>query len=171
MFLYLVPSLAECAAVIILFFAKFRMWTIAVVITGGIFLYFAVTIKITVWRTKFREKQNKYDNDFHDKAQDSIVNFETVKYFTAEKYEANRYLTSVAKYESQVSNTQSSMYLLNFTQQLILQLTLLGALLLAAQGVKNGKMTLGAWVAVMSWILQIFQPLQFLGFVYSGIAE
>lgn len=171
MFLYLVPSLAECAAVIILFFAKFRMWTIAVVITGGIFLYFAVTIKITVWRTKFREKQNKYDNDFHDKAQDSIVNFETVKYFTAEKYEANRYLTSVAKYESQVSNTQSSTYLLNFTQQLILQLTLLGALLLAAQGVRNGKMTLGAWVAVMSWILQIFQPLQFLGFVYSGIVQ
>ena len=125
---------------------------------GGILLYFIVTIKITVWRAKFRKKQNKYDNDFHDKAQDSIINFETVKYFTAEKYEAERYLTSVAKYESQVSNTMASMHLLNLMQQVILQATLMGALLLAAKGVQDGEMTLGAWVAVMSWILQIFQP-------------
>lgn len=171
LFLYLIPAMAEALAVIVLFFVSFNQWEVAVTILGGVVLYFYVTIRITIWRKKFREKQNKYDNDFHDKAQDSIVNFETVKYFTAEKYEANRYLESVTKYEKNVSNTMNSMQLLNFVQQLILNATMLGALILCAGAVYRDEMSLGGWVAVMAWIIQIFQPLNFLGSIYSGIVQ
>ena len=124
LFLYLVPAMGEAAAVIVLFFVQFEQWEVAMVILAGVFMYFFVTVRITIWRKKFREKQNKYDNDFHDKAQDSIINFETVKYFTAEKYEAARYLNSVAKYEKNQANTMSSMVLLNFVQQVILNATM-----------------------------------------------
>ena len=120
---------------------------------------------------KFREKQNKYDNDFHDKAQDSIINFETVKYFTAEKYEAARYLNSVAKYEKNQANTMSSMVLLNFVRQVILNATMCFALILCAYAVRRGDMTLGSWVAIMAWITQIFAPLNFLGSIYTGIVQ
>jgi len=87
LFLFLMPALAECLAVVILFFAEFQQWTIGVVIFVGVIVYCIVTIWITQWRKKFREGTNKTDNDLHDKAQDSILNFETVKYFTAEAFE------------------------------------------------------------------------------------
>ena len=92
LFLFLMPALAECLAVVILFFAEFQQWSIGVVIFVGVIVYCIVTIWITQWRKKFREGTNKTDNDLHDKAQDSILNFETVKYFTAEAFEVLREL-------------------------------------------------------------------------------
>lgn len=171
MFLFLVPAILECAAVILLFFFKYQEWSIALVIAGGVISYFIVTIAITIWRKKFRDKTNKHDNAFHDKAQDSIVNFETVKYFTAEAYEIQRYKDSVVKYKQYEGVTLTSMQLLNFVQQMILNTTLMGAMIISAKKVSDGRMTIGAWVALQAWIIQMFLPLNFLGSIYGMVVN
>ena len=84
LFLWLVPALGECAAVAILFLFSIDQWVLSVIVFSGVCIYALSTVWITLWRKKFREATNKNDNDLHDKAQDSILNFETVKYFTAE---------------------------------------------------------------------------------------
>jgi ABC-type transport system involved in Fe-S cluster assembly fused permease/ATPase subunit len=171
LFLFLLPALAECLAVVILFFAQFQQWGLGVLVFSGVVLYSAATIIITQWRKKFREATNKHDNDFHDKAQDSILNFETVKYFTAEQFEVERFKTSVVKFQQYNSATQLSLSLLNISQQFILIGTLLGAMLISGQAVVNGEMSLGGWVAVQAWVGNIFVPLNFLGTVYAMIVQ
>ena len=172
MFLFLIPALGECLAVMILFFTKFKdLWLIGVTIGIAVAIYILVTVRITIWRKKFREGTNKHDNEFHDKAMDSITNFETVKYFTAESYEVNRYAKSVVKYQQFNAATLVSMQALNFAQNVILNSCLVACLLVSGKAVVNGEMTVGAWVAVQTWILQIFQPLNFLGTVYSMIIQ
>jgi len=169
--LFLLPALAECLAVVILFFAQFQQWGLGVLVFCGVLLYSIGTIAITQWRKKFREGTNKSDNDLHDKAQDSITNFETVKYFTAEAMEVSRFKTSVVKFQQYNSMTALSMSILNMMQQFLLIGTMLGAMLIAGQAVANGDMTLGGWVAVQSWVTQIFVPLNFLGSVYAMIVQ
>jgi ABC-type transport system involved in Fe-S cluster assembly fused permease/ATPase subunit len=126
---------------------------------------------ITQWRKKFREATNKHDNDFHDKATDSIINFETVKYFTAEDFEVNRFKESVVKYQVFSSSTTVSLSILNMTQQLILNGAMLGAMILSGYAVVKGQMTLGGWIAVQSWVATVFVPLNFLGSVYAMIVQ
>lgn len=128
-------------------------------------------LRITIWRKKFREKTNKHDNEFHNKAQDSILNFETVKYFAAEQYEVDRYTTSVTKFQQFNAATLVSMQMLNFTQQVILCGCLLGCIILSAQAVIAGEMTIGGWVAVQAWVTTIYQPLNFLGSIYAAIVQ
>lgn len=151
MFLYLIPALAECLAVVILFFAQYEQWGLGVLIFGGVSLYIVITIGITQWRTKVRAVVNKSDNDFHDKMNDSFTNYETVKYFTAETYEIERYLASVIKFQNATAVTNYSLNILNASQQFLLCATLLGSILIAGKAVINGQMTLGGWVAVQSW--------------------
>jgi ABC-type multidrug transport system fused ATPase/permease subunit len=82
LFLMLIPAMVECLAVVILFFAQYKQWLLGVIVLTGVSLYSFATIVITNWRKKFREETNKHDNDYHNKATDSIINYETVKYFT-----------------------------------------------------------------------------------------
>jgi len=171
LFLYLVPALAECLAVVLLFFGQYRQWGLGVLIFGGVSLYIVVTIGITQWRTKVRAVVNKSDNDFHDKMNDSFTNYETVKYFTAEKYEIDRYLSSVIKYQKATATTNYSLNVLNASQQFLLSATLLGSILIAGKAVVSGDMSLGDWVAVQSWVAQIFIPLNFLGSIYGMIVQ
>ena len=93
---------------------------LGVLVFVSVALYSVATIAITLWRKKFREKTNKHDNDFHEKATDSIINFETVKYFTAEKFEIKRFKDAVVKYQQYNSATQFSLSFLNITQQVFM---------------------------------------------------
>jgi ABC-type transport system involved in Fe-S cluster assembly fused permease/ATPase subunit len=171
LFLFLIPALAECLAVVVLFFAEYKQWSLGLIVLGGVLFYSIATIAITQWRKKFREATNKHDNDFHDKATDSIINFETVKYFTAEDFEVNRFKESVAKFQVFSSSTTVSLSVLNMTQQLILNASMLGAMIVSGQAVIRGEMTLGGWIAVQSWVATIFVPLNFLGSVYASIVQ
>jgi ATP-binding cassette, subfamily B, heavy metal transporter len=163
MFLFLIPAMGECLAVAVLFFVKYSQWQLGVLIVIGVALYTAVTITITEWRKKFREATNKHDNDYHDKATDSIINYETVKYFTGEEFEIQRFTKSVIQFQKFSSNTQFSLNVLNVSQQVILMSTMLGTMLVAGRAVVNGHMTVGGWVAVQSWVVSLFAPLNFLG--------
>lgn len=171
LFLFLLPALTECLAVVLLFFASFQQWGLGVLVFCGVTVYAGYTIIVTQWRKKFRESTNKHDNDFHDKAQDSILNFETVKYFTAEAFEISRFKDSVVKFQQFNSATQMSLSILNAGQQFILIGTLLGAMLISGQAVAKGEMSLGGWVAVQAWVTTIFVPLNFLGTVYAMIVQ
>lgn len=171
LFLFLLPALTECLAVVLLFFGSFQQWGLGVLVFCGVTVYAGYTIIVTQWRKKFRESTNKHDNDFHDKAQDSILNFETVKYFTAEAFEISRFKDSVVKFQQFNSATQMSLSILNCGQQFILIGTLLGAMLISGQAVAKGEMSLGGWVAVQAWVTTIFVPLNFLGTVYAMIVQ
>lgn len=171
LFLFLIPALAECLAVVILFFAEYKQWGLGLIVFGGICLYIYMTITITMWRKKFREQTNKHDNDFHDKATDSIINFETVKYFTAEKFELDRYREAVIKYQVVNSSFMYALNILNISQATILQIVLVGAMLISARAVYDGDMSIGGWIAVQSWVANVFVPLNFLGGIYSGIVQ
>ena len=117
LFLFLIPALLECLAVIILFFINFKQWGLGFIVFFGVVLYSIATVFITQWRKKFREQTNKHDNEFHDKATDSVINYETVKYFTGELFEVARFKQSVVKYQQFNSSTQLSLSLLNISQQ------------------------------------------------------
>jgi ABC-type multidrug transport system fused ATPase/permease subunit len=117
LFLFLIPAMGECLAVAILFFAHYSQWQLGLLVVIGVALYTAVTIAITEWRKKFREATNKHDNDYHDKATDSIINYETVKYFTGESFEIERFKKSVVQFQMFSSNTQFSLNVLNISQQ------------------------------------------------------
>ena len=144
---------------------------LGVIVFSGVVLYAFVTIYITLWRKKFREATNKNDNDLHDKAQDSILNFETVKYFTAEAFEIKRFTDSVIKFQLYSAKTSYSMSILNGIQQVIMLSTLLGSLMIAGKAVTDGDMSLGDWVAVQTWVTTIFIPLNFLGSIYGMIVQ
>ena len=125
LFLFLIPALAECVAVAILFFIHFSQWQLGVLVVLGVSSYAVVTIALTEWRKKFREATNKHDNDFHDRATDSIINYETVKYFTGEAFEVERFKTSVVQYQIHSSSTQFSINVLNISQQVLTSIFLI----------------------------------------------
>jgi len=167
--LYLGPAILECLSVCILFLTYFDFWPLAVTCFVSVAVYAVVTIKLTLWRKQYRSKMNKADNAWHDKLTDSLVNYETVKYFTNEEYEVGQFLLAVDSY--QVSNVEvlASLSALNISQQVILNGCLIGALILSAVAIHNGDMTLGDFVAVNTWVNNLFVPLNFLGSVYNAI--
>ena len=130
-FLFLGPAILECIAVCIIFFTHFNSVPLGVLIITAVFIYCINTVLVTTWRKKFREATNKHDNDFHEKATDSIINFETVKYFTMEKFEVTRFKSAVSNYQQYMVSTQLAGSVLNASQALILNGATLGALLLA----------------------------------------
>ena len=137
----------------------------------GVIVYISATIIITRWRRNLREVSNKHDNEFHDRATDSIINFETVKYFTAEDFELKRFNTSITSYQTFNSSTKVANSILNITQQIVLSVTLLGSMILASKAVIDGEMSIGNWIAVQSWVTTIFVPLNFLGGIYNAIIQ
>ncbi len=164
------PLILELTMVAILFAVLFG-WVYMVVVVVTIALYVAFTFKVTEWRVKIRRQMNDQDTDANQKAIDSLLNFETVKYFGAELREAERYDGAMQKYEVMAVKTGQSLSFLNFGQSLIITTGLVIVMAMAAMGVQQGVLTVGDFVMVNAYMIQITMPLNFLGTVYREIRQ
>ncbi|MDP3959809.1 MAG: ABC transporter ATP-binding protein/permease [Pseudorhodobacter sp.] len=164
------PLILELSMVAVLFALLFGIWyMVAVVVT--IALYVIYTFRITEWRVQIRRQMNDQDTDANQKAIDSLLNFETVKYFGAERREATRYDGAMAAYEGLAVKTGQSLSVLNFGQATIITTGLVIVMVMAAQGVQAGALTVGDFVMVNAYMIQITMPLNFLGTVYREIRQ
>lgn len=166
----IVPLMLELSVVGVIFLTEFG-WPYLAVMIGTIAAYIAFTFRITEWRVKIRKEMNDQDQDAHQKAVDSLLNYETVKYFSAETREADRYDRSMAAYQSAAIKTASSLAFLNAGQALILAASMIAVMLMTAQAVVAGEMTVGSFVMVNAFMIQITMPLNFLGTVYREIRQ
>ena len=166
----IIPTLIEVALVLTLLAVKFDVWFawITIVALG---VYIAFTITVTEWRTQFRKKMNDMDSTAHSRAIDSLLNYETVKYFNNEEFEARRYDENLEKYRRAAVKSQTTLSLLNTGQQLIIAVALVTMLWRATQGVVEGRMTLGDLVMVNAFMIQLYIPLNFLGVIYREIKQ
>ncbi|KAJ9458077.1 Iron-sulfur clusters transporter atm1 [Diplonema papillatum] len=169
LFLYLFPTILECITTFIIFSQHYKQPEVAAICLLSFSLYLIITYALTVWRKKFREGMNQHDNDYHNKATDSLVNFETVKYFTAEERELESFTVSVAQYQKFGVRIQASLSALNLTQQFIIYACTAGVMLVGAHQVHIGRLSVGDFVAINSYVLQLFTPLTFLGTVYNTV--
>ena len=164
------PLILELVLIAIVLFFLFDVWYLAVVaVTIALYVWF--TFKVTEWRGKLRRQMNKQDTDANQKAIDSLLNFETVKYFGAETREADRYDAAMAQYERAAIRTATSLAFLNFGQSVLITGGLVIVMVMAAVGVQNGALTVGDFVMVNAYMIQITMPLNFLGTVYREIRQ
>ncbi len=167
---HIVPTLFEIALVALILWGLFDIsFTAVIVLAVG--LYVAWTLLFTEWRLRFRREMNETDQDANTKAVDSLLNYETVKYFGNEAHEARRYDASMRRYSEAYVRSEVSLNGLNFGQQAIIAAGLTLVMLMAAQRVAAGTMTVGDFVLVNTYMLQLFQPLNFLGFAYREIKQ
>jgi len=164
------PLILELSMVAVLFAVLFG-WQYMVVVVVTITLYVLFTFKVTEWRVKIRRQMNDQDTDANQKAIDSLLNFETVKYFGAELREAERYDGAMQQYEVMAVKTGQSLSFLNFGQSLIITAGLVLVMAMAATGVQEGILTVGDFVMVNAYMIQITMPLNFLGTVYREIRQ
>jgi len=134
-------------------------------------LYIAFTVSVTEWRTQFRKQMNELDSSAHTKAIDSLLNYETVKYFNNEDFEAKRYDENLEKLRKAALKSQSTLSMLNTGQQLIIAAALIAMLWRATQGVVDGRLTLGDLVMINAFMIQLYIPLNFLGVMYREIKQ
>jgi ATP-binding cassette subfamily B protein len=164
------PLILELVMVgLILTFLFDVTYLFVVAVTIGFYVWF--TFAVTEWRVKLRRQMNDQDTDANQKAIDSLLNYETVKYFGAEAREAGRYDVAMASYEELAVKTNYSLAFLNFGQSLIITFGLVGVMVLAAIGVQNGTLTVGDFVMINAYMIQITVPLNFLGTVYREIRQ
>src|SRR6202165_2947987 len=142
---------------------------VVTMITVVIFMYY--TYIATEWRIEIRRKMNESDTEANTKAIDSLLNYETVKYFSAEEREATRYDRSMARYERNSVKTYTSLSVLNTGQAIIFTVGLTATMLMCAVGVRNGTNTVGDFVMVNAMMIQLYQPLNFMGMVYREIKQ
>jgi ABC-type transport system involved in Fe-S cluster assembly fused permease/ATPase subunit len=166
----IIPTLIEVALVLTLLAVKFDMWFAWITIVALV-VYIAFTITVTEWRTQFRKKMNEMDSTAHSRAIDSLLNYETVKYFNNEEFEAQRYDDNLERYRRAAVKSQTTLSLLNTGQQLIIASALVTMLWRATQGVVDGRMTLGDLVMVNAFMIQLYIPLNFLGVIYREIKQ
>ena len=164
------PTLVEVGLVLTLLGVKFDAW-FAWITVAALGVYIVFTISVTEWRTKFRKVMNELDSNAHTKAIDSLLNYETVKYFNNEDYEAVRYNESLERLRRAKLKSQSTLSLLNTGQQLIIATALIAMLWRATQGVVSGTMTLGDLVMVNAFMIQLYIPLNFLGVIYRELKQ
>ncbi|GGL57599.1 ABCB family ABC transporter ATP-binding protein/permease [Wenxinia marina] len=164
------PLALELLLIMAVLFFLFDVWYL-VVVMATIALYVGFTFKVTEWRVKIRKVMNDQDTDANQKAIDSLLNFETVKYFGAEAREAGRYDRAMANYEEAAVRTSYSLAFLNFGQSLIITAGLVVVMVMAAMGVQSGALTVGDFVMVNAYMIQITMPLNFLGTVYREIRQ
>jgi ATP-binding cassette, subfamily B, heavy metal transporter len=166
----IVPTLIEVILVLTVLGVKFDAW-FAWITLIALACYITFTVSITEWRTKFRKEANEFDSAAHQKAVDSLLNYETVKYFNNEGFEAKRYDESLEKLRRARLKSQTTLSMLNTGQQLIIAIGLVAMLWRATQGVVEGRMTLGDLVMVNAFMIQLYIPLNFLGVLYREIKQ
>ena len=164
------PTLIEIVLVLSYLIAEYDIW-FAVITVCALVLYIVFTITVTDWRTHFRRTMNDLDSKANTKAIDSLLNYETVKYFGNEDYEAERYDRGLQHFETAAVKSQSSLSFLNTGQSLIIATAVTLMLWRATQGVIDGKMTLGDLVLVNAFMIQLYIPLNFLGVIYREIKQ
>ena len=164
----ILPTLVEIFLVAVILLSRYDIW-FTIVTLIAVVTYILFTMSITEWRMKFRVSMNKFDSEANTQAVDSLLNYETVKYFGNEQYELQRYDESLKHWESEAVNSQTSLSALNFGQSVIIAAGVTIIMIMAAQGVVEGSMTLGDLVLVNAFLLQLFIPLNFLGIVYSQL--
>ena len=153
----------------IMFFWFDYLYLAVIIVMIAVYIWF--TFKVTEWRVKIRKIMNDQDTDANQKAIDSLLNYETVKYFSAEEREANRYDGAIKQYEKAALTTAYSLAFLNFGQSLIITAGLIIVMVMAALGVQSGYLTVGDFVMVNAYMIQITMPLNFLGTVYREIRQ
>ena len=166
----LLPTIFEVLLVTGIIWTLFD-WRYAAVTFGAVASYIGFTIAFTSWRVKYRRQMNEVDSEANTKALDSLLNYETVKYFGNEGHEARRFDDALARYETAAVRTQVTLNMLNIGQATIIAAGLAFIMLMAARGVVSGEMSVGKFVLVNTYLMQLYQPLNFLGFVYSSIKQ
>ncbi len=166
----IVPTLIEVTLVLTILAVKFDAW-FAWITIAALVVYIIFTVTVTEWRTKFRKEANEFDSAAHTKAVDSLLNYETVKYFNNEGFESRRYDESLEKLRKSRLKSQTTLSLLNTGQQLIIAIGLVAILWRATQGVVAGRMTLGDLVMINAFMIQLYIPLNFLGVLYREIKQ
>ncbi|RZJ10369.1 MAG: ABC transporter ATP-binding protein/permease [Acidovorax sp.] len=165
-----VATLVEVVLVLSVLAVKFDAW-FAWITLAALAFYITFTVLVTEWRTQFRREANEFDSAAHTKAVDSLLNYETVKYFNNEGFEARRYDESLERLRRARLKSQTTLSLLNTGQQLIIATGLVAMLWRATQGVVDGRMTLGDLVMVNAFMIQLYIPLNFLGVIYREIKQ
>jgi len=166
----IIPVVLEFALVAIVLLKKFD-WRFAAVTFGAVAVYLTFTVLVTEWRMEIRRRANELDSRANTRAIDSLLNYETVKYFGNEEFEARRYDENLRKYENAAVQNEASLGLLNIGQSLVIAGAVAGLMYLAAQGVVAGRFTLGDLVLVNGLLIQLYIPLNFLGMVYREIKQ
>jgi ABC-type transport system involved in Fe-S cluster assembly fused permease/ATPase subunit len=164
------PTLFEILLVCGILWRLFN-WTFAAVTFTAIVVYIAFTFSITDWRVRFRREMNERNTESNTKAVDSLLNYETVKYFANEEHEARRYDSALRAYERAAVKSETTLTLLNLGQGTIIAIGLVGVMVLAGEGVAAAEMTVGDFVLVNAYLIQLYTPLNFLGMVYRNIKQ
>ena len=166
----IIPTLIEVTLVLSLLAVKFDVWFAVITLIALVF-YITFTVLVTNWRTQFRKTMNDLDSMASSRAMDSLLNYETVKYFNNEEFEARRYDENLVRYRAAAITSQRTLSMLNAGQQLIIAFGLVAMLWRATQGVVDGRMTLGDLVMVNAFMIQLYIPLGFLGVIYREIKQ
>ncbi|WP_367351823.1 ABCB family ABC transporter ATP-binding protein/permease [Achromobacter animicus] len=166
----ILPTFFEISLVCIVLWKMFDGW-LALATGATVVLYMAYTLAVTEWRAKFRRQMNETDSEANTKAIESLLNYETVKYFGNEEHEAQRYDASLTRYERAAVRSQVSLSILNVGQALIISTGLTLVMWMAANGIAEGRYTLGDFVLVNTYLLQLYTPLSFFGFIYREIKQ
>src|SRR5919204_2575951 len=166
----LVPTIIELALILVVLLYQFD-WRYVAVILGLVALYTAFTYQATEWRINIRRRMNDSDTDANVKAIDSLLNYETVKYFVAEEREAARYDRSMARYEKASVQAYVSLAVLNAGQATIFTIGLAAVMVMCAYGIRQGTNTIGDFVMINAMMIQLYQPLNFMGMVYREIKQ
>ena len=165
-----VPTFFEIFLVSGILFYLYGPWYAIITLTT-ISLYSYLTFQITEWRNEFRKRMNQADNDISTKMIDSLLNYETVKYFNNEKFEFNRLDESLKEYELAANQSRHSLSLLNVAQTFIIMLGITIMLVMSAYGIKSGDIDVGGFVVINAYMFQLYQPLNWLGSVYREIRQ
>jgi ABC-type transport system involved in Fe-S cluster assembly fused permease/ATPase subunit len=166
----IIPTILEIVVVCGILWVLYDIWFASVTfVTIGTYIFF--TLWVTEWRLRFRREMNARDQEANTRAIDSLLNFETVKYFGNEVHEGNRYDNAMARYEKAAVRNKTSLSLLNVGQAVIISGGLIAVMTMAGRGVVSGAMTVGDFVLVMTYLIQLYTPLDFLGYVYREVKQ
>ncbi|MBQ0931860.1 ABCB family ABC transporter ATP-binding protein/permease [Ideonella alba] len=166
----IVPTIVELGLALLLLGAKFDMGFVGITV-AALVVYVVFTVTITEWRTQFRRRMNELDSRAHTRAIDALLNYETVKYFNNEGFEAQRYDQGLDEYRRAQIQSQNSLSMLNTGQQAIIAVSLLAMLWRATSGVVEGRLTLGDLVLINALLIQLYIPMNFLGVLYREVKQ